>query len=120
APPPPDGLTWRELPASGRMTVVRSTTDELALAVDYDGAGTTITFAPAGTGGFSAVLAGTARDGQAAYLRVRADGDRDEGFYGLGEWGDAVMHRGKLRPMQMEVDTTSESGDIENHVPVPL
>jgi alpha-D-xyloside xylohydrolase len=55
-----------------------------------------------------------------AMMRLRARASDTEGFYGLGEWPDDVNHRGKLRPMQMEVDLSSESANIENHVPVPL
>ena len=51
---------------------------------------------------------------------MRPDADATEGFYGLGEWGDSVNHRGKLRPMQMEADFTMEGADNEDHVPVPL
>src|SRR5262249_47675243 len=41
-------------------------------------------------------------------------------FYGLGEWGDDVNHRGHLRPMQLEPDLTLENASDENHAPVPL
>lgn len=55
-----------------------------------------------------------------AYLRIRARASADEGFYGLGEWPDAVNHRGKLRPMQLEPELSLESANNEAHVPVPL
>ena len=61
-----------------------------------------------------------ARASKTAYLRVRPDANAAEAFYGLGEWPDAIEHRGKLRPMQLEVDTSIESSNNENHVPVPL
>ena len=54
-----------------------------------------------------------------ALVRLRPRADAHEGFYGLGEWPDAVNHRDKVRPMQMEAALT-ESFDNENHVPVPL
>jgi alpha-D-xyloside xylohydrolase len=55
-----------------------------------------------------------------AYVRVRAHASKDEAFYGLGEWEDGVEHRGKLRPMQIEVDGASESMDNEAHAPIPF
>ncbi len=118
--PPPDGFAWREHDATAAFRVVRSSARELVLAIDLEGASATVTLAPAMAGGFVAHTTGTGTAGDAAFLRLRADADAGEGFYGLGEWGDTVMHRGKLRPMQMEVDTESESADNENHVPVPL
>ena len=112
APPaPPAGLTWHR---ATRMTLASASA--AMLAIDVDGA--RVTFMPEGTDGFAAQLVPTAAS--TAYLRVASDADPQEGFYGLGEWADTVNHRGKLRPAQMEVDTTLESGDDENHVPVPL
>src|SRR5207244_11669414 len=87
-----------------------------SLAIDVDGA--RVTFTPAGDGGFAATFAPSAKI--AAFLRISPDADAREAFYGLGEWPDSVDHRGKLRPMQMELDPASESSDDENHVPVPL
>ncbi len=55
-----------------------------------------------------------------AYFRFRLRGARDEGFYGLGEYFDAVDHRGHIRAMQLEVDTSIESTNNEAHVPVPF
>ena len=52
----------------------------------------------------------------AAYLRIAPTVDGSDRFYGLGEWGDGVEQRGKLRPMQLEVDTTIESSN--NAAPV--
>lgn len=112
APPPaPGGLAWH---AAKRLALVSSTATELDLAVDD----ARVAFTPEGKDGFAAKL--TTSDAHAAYFRVRGDANPQEGFYGLGEWPDAVDHRGKLRPMQMEVDPNSEGGADENHVPVPL
>ncbi len=55
-----------------------------------------------------------------AYVRIRARFSADEAFYGLGEWPDAVNHRGKLRPMQLEPELALESANNEAHAPVPL
>ncbi|HVM95038.1 MAG TPA: TIM-barrel domain-containing protein, partial [Candidatus Acidoferrales bacterium] len=55
-----------------------------------------------------------------AYFRLRPQVYSSEGFYGLGEYFDDVNHRGKLRAMQIELDTTIESSYNEAHVPVPF
>jgi alpha-D-xyloside xylohydrolase len=115
-PPPPEGLAWH---AGTRLRVIASDGDRLVVAVDSAGATARVTVTPSSSGSFRAVVTGTAR-APIAYLRVRPDADASEGFYGLGEWADAVEHRGKLRPMQIEVDLALESANNENHVPVPL
>ena len=46
--------------------------------------------------------------------------DKAERFYGLGEFFDTPQHRGKLRPMQIEVDFNIDSSYNEAHVAVPL
>jgi alpha-D-xyloside xylohydrolase len=51
-------------------------------------------------------------------LRTRASAT--EGFYGTGERPDHVKQRGRLRPMQIELDGELESKNDEGHVPVPL
>ncbi len=56
----------------------------------------------------------------AAYFRLRADADAEEGFYGLGEVFDHPNHRGRIRAMQLELDAQIESSNNEAHVPVPL
>ena len=116
----PESLVWRALDPGARMKVTASSAQSLALELDYAGATGTVTFTAAAPGTFTVKLSATASTQAVAYLRVRPDADATEGFYGLGEWGDSVDHRGKLRPMQMEVDLSSESSDDENHVPVPL
>ena len=122
APPePPAGLTWHALGAAEPMRVVASSASELVLALDYRGGTATVRFAATMPGCFSALVTAETGGAQAvAYLRLRPDADAGEGFYGLGEWADGVEHRGKLRPMQMEIDLASESSNNENHVPVPL
>lgn len=115
APEPPEGLAWH---ASGDLRVTASDATRLALAFDVPGGSARVTLMPSEPGCFRAVFATDAEN--VAFLRVRPDADPSEAFYGLGEWGDGVEHRGKLRPMQLEVDTTIESTNNENHVPVPL
>jgi alpha-D-xyloside xylohydrolase len=117
-PMPPTSLQWR---VAGSLAIASSSDAQLVIALAADGANGTVTIAPAAPGCFTLVLAATSTTSQSvAYLRVRPDADATEGFYGLGEWGDAVDNRGTLRPMQMEADLTSESSDNEDHVPVPL
>jgi len=111
-PAPPNGLAWHH---GSSFELVSASDSEVVVAVDA----LRVTFQPAVVpGGFDAVLTSTAA--RTAYLRLGPDASASESFYGLGEWADSIEHRGKLRPMQMELDQTSESMDDENHVPVPL
>ncbi len=115
---PPATLNWR---IGNALRVQASTESELVLAVEADGVTAHLTIAPAAPGCFTLTFAATSSTSQAvAILRVRPDADATEAFYGLGEWGDSVDSRGKLRPMQMEADLDSESADDEAHAPVPL
>ena len=115
---PPATLNWRN---GSALRVQTSTESELVLAVEADGVTAHVTIAPAALGCFTLTFAATSTTSQSvAILRVRPDAGATEAFYGLGEWGDAVDSRGKLRPMQMEADLDSESGDDEDHAPVPL
>jgi len=110
APAPPDGFAWQ----APELHVVASDSQSLVLGADD----VRVTFRPSTPGSFSATFVATGEN--VAYVRLRADADASEAFYGMGEWGDGVNHRGKLRPTQIEVDLTSESSTDENHVPVPL
>jgi len=109
-PEPPAGLAWH----GGALRLASADDAHLVVAVD----GATIAFTPEGTDGFLAMVTPSAQN--VAYLQLAPDADAHEGFYGLGEWPDVVDHRGTLRPMQMELDTTAEGADNEDHVPVPL
>jgi alpha-D-xyloside xylohydrolase len=113
-PVTPPSLVWHVLAPSSAMTVKSSSSTELVLQVDS----ATVTFTAAAADCFTLQLAPTTD--RTAFLRVRPDADATEGFYGLGEWGDSVNHRGKLRPMQIEPDFSMEGADNEGHVPVPL
>jgi len=55
-----------------------------------------------------------------AFYRLVPRVDAQEGFYGLGSVVDTPEHRGKVRAMQLELDTSVESLNNEAHVPVPL
>jgi alpha-D-xyloside xylohydrolase len=115
APIEPAGLAWH---AATDLRVVASSETALELSFAVPGGAATLSLSPATPGSFRAVFRAPAAN--AAYLRVRPDADASEAFYGLGEWGDGIEHRGKLRPMQIEADLTIESSNNENHVPVPL
>ncbi len=53
------------------------------------------------------------------YISVAMEA-QDEGYYGLGEYFDAVEQTGQIRPMQFEIAMDLESGYNEAHVPVPF
>ena len=110
-PAAPQGLAWHV----ARTFSLDSASDS-ALVVTAGAA--KLAFTPGAPDDFECMVTTTAA--RTAYVRVGPDADATEGFYGLGEWPDSVDHRGKLRPMQMELDAQSESSDNENHVPVPL
>jgi alpha-D-xyloside xylohydrolase len=115
---PPDDLEWREASAA---KVVSATATGLALDLTYPGATARLTVDVDAPGRFTAKLVPNVTDGTVvAWLRLRPRADATEGFYGLGEWGDTLNHRGHLRPMQMEVDLSLESANLENHAPIPL
>ncbi len=54
------------------------------------------------------------------WMGVTVSAAESEQFYGLGELFDSVMHRGRVRAMQIEVELDRESAYNEAHVPVPL
>ncbi|GDX79164.1 hypothetical protein LBMAG42_09750 [Deltaproteobacteria bacterium] len=58
--------------------------------------------------------------GPLPYLGVTVGTTETEAFYGLGETFDSILHRGRVRPMQIEVEIDRESAYNEVHVPVPL
>ncbi len=55
-----------------------------------------------------------------AYFRLWPEVDPEEEFYGLGSALDTPNHRGKQRPLQLEIDLGLESVGNEVNVPVPL
>jgi alpha-D-xyloside xylohydrolase len=109
----PDATVAWETPASAEPA------GDAVFALTYADAAASLTITDLGGDRFGVALvpdAGT----PAGYVRLRATVDPTEGFYGLGETFDTPEHRGKVRPMQMELDLTTESSDSETHVPVPL
>lgn len=71
-------------------------------------------------GTFRATLVPADARSPIAYFRLRPRVDVTEQYYGLGEYFDAVAHRGKVRAMQIELDGSIESSYNEAHVPVPF
>jgi alpha-D-xyloside xylohydrolase len=118
----PAGLSWLSLPVNGALKLVKSSATELMVEADYAGARATIDFTVDPSGRVAALLVPTITTSKevVAYIRLRFTAGATEGFYGLGEWGDTVNQRGKVRPMQVEADGTLESGYDENHTPIPL
>lgn len=70
----------------------------------------------AGTRGFR--LNVSAPEARAFAFAFRALEDED--FFGFGEFFDGLNGRGKIRPMQIEVDLTRESGLNDVHLGAPL
>lgn len=112
-----------------RLSVESSTDELLTLSLAYPGGlKGTLTFEGLLKLGEDAPLPGrvaahwkpASKGASIAYFRLRPRASADEGFYGLGEYFDDVNHRGKVRAMQIELDTTIESGYNEAHVPVPF
>ena len=119
-PTPPEGLVWHTVQAA--RTLETPGPGQLAVALDFEGGlAARLELKAEAEGRFSArMLPDVQKAGRAvAFMRIAPRVGTDEGFYGLGEWADAVNHRGKVRPMQIELDVL-ESQNNENHVPVPL
>ncbi len=93
----------------------------LTLQLEYaDGTTASVRFEEAARGRFSAQFVPDPGGTPTAAMRLLARCDASEGFYGMGEVFDAVEHRGRARPMQLEADLQFEGGSNEAHVPVPL
>ncbi len=115
---PPADLQWRTPTA---LAIQQHSSTSMTLLLSYAGATATLTLTAAAPNRFVAKLVPQVTDGQSiAWARLRPRAGQTEAFYGLGEWGDTLDQRGKLRPMQMEADLSYESGDTENHAPIPL
>ncbi|HMV68873.1 MAG TPA: glycoside hydrolase family 31 protein [Myxococcota bacterium] len=92
--------------------------DGLTLRLTYDGASATLSLREDGDGRFGG--AWTPDAGTVGWLRIDAEVDPAERFYGLGSVLDHPEHRGRRRAMQTELEPTSESLYNEAHVPIPL
>lgn len=117
-PDPPADLRWSAL--SG-MWLERQSASDAAVGLSFeDGSTAHLEVAAVEADVFHLRLRPVARGSMIAWLRVRVAVDDREAFYGLGEWPDAVEHRGRLRAMQLEPDLGIESANLENRVPIPL
>lgn len=111
-------ITWISPSA---MDAAEATDEALSITLEYPGnVKGTLTFEAAAPGRFTALWKPEDANTPIAYFRLRPRASAEEGFYGLGEYFDDVNHRGKIRAMQIEVDTSIESGYNEVHVPVPF
>jgi alpha-D-xyloside xylohydrolase len=118
-PVEPDGLAWLD-PQSWSLTPSATEAD---LTLDFgQGLTATLSFQAEAPGRFSALLTPQIPTSgpQVAYIRLRPRASPTDAFYGMGEQEDSVDSRGKLRPMQLETATTTESPDNEVHFPIPL
>ena len=115
---PPAGLAWLS-PVNG--VVVTREDGTMTLDLGYDqGIRATLEVRADAEGRFRVAWKPGVDGAAVGYFRLRARADADEGFYGLGGVHDAVNHRGRTRPMQVEVDLDSESSNNDAHTCVPL
>lgn len=115
--PPLDA--WLELE---HMRIESLSASSARLALSFDGGVlATLKITASASDRFELELVPADATGDAiAYYRLAPRVSPTEGFYGLGEYFDAVSHRGKVRAMQLEVEEGVESGYNEAHVPIPL
>lgn len=114
---PPD-LIWHRA-ESVQIAAQSDTEFDLAITLS-DGQLASLHIERSGPGRFVATLSPKVRSERpVAYLRLRPRVDGSEAFYGLGGFADEVNHRGKVRPMQQEIDVL-ESKSNELRVPIPL
>ncbi len=118
-PEPVAPVTWETLAPGETLSAARVSPTEMVVTIPFAKGSATLDVRVEAPGSFSLIFTPGAQPRDVAYLRLSPDVDPSEGLYGLGEWGDGVNERGKLRPMQMEIDDLEMSND-ENHVPVPL
>jgi len=118
SPSEPADLRWHTVET---IHLASSTATQLDLDLQLsDGQRASLQVRYGGPGRFAAVLVPEVRsDHPIAYLRLRPRVDSSEAFYGLGGWADEVNQRGKVRPMQQEIDLL-ESRSNEIRVPIPL
>ena len=114
----PGGLRWLQVK---RASLLEQSADVFELSLTFDeGKKAVLRGAAAGDGRFRMQLTPAEEGVPVALIRLQPRADATEGFYGLGEYLDAVNHRGKTRAMQFEPDGSQESGYNEAHVPIPL
>ena len=113
---PPDSLKWEE-PTSAELAL--SEDAHLVIRLAYPDRTALLDIRAKTDDRFDFTLV-PGRDDSVAFMRIGALADKTEGFYGLGESYDDVNQRGHVRAMQLELDSSLESGDNEAHVPIPL
>lgn len=114
----PPGLRWL-VATQASLIASRDGVFELELLFQ-EGKRALLRVAATADGRFRCQLTPAADGVPVALIRLVPQVDSNEGFYGLGEYFDAVNHRGKVRAMQFEIDGSQESGYNEAHVPIPL
>jgi alpha-D-xyloside xylohydrolase len=114
---PPDGLRWLPVTAAA---VTESTDTGFVATLTYSETLTAqLQVEAVAPGRFRLAWAPLQGGDAVAYYRIRPRVDPAEAFYGLGAQLDDVNLRGKLKAMQLELDSL-ESGYNEAHVPVPF
>lgn len=127
---PPDDLTWFHPVtlewAAGPAVLLHTADDKGAAGPDYrlaiaqQAPGYKLRLEPADLALATALQKDQVATDALVYVGIRAQVPKTERFYGLGEYFDTPQHRGKVRTMQIVVDTSIESGYNEAHVPIPL
>ena len=116
--PAPEGLAWLGITA---LSIQEADETLIVLALDFAGnKSATLTLTRRARGRFTASILPSEGGPDIAFIRLRPRVDREEAFYGLGEYYDDVNNRGKVRAMQLEAAAGFESGYNEAHVPVPF
>lgn len=116
--PTPDDFAWLAVDHLEAATL--SGADVSVPIVFERGLRATLRVSATRAGSFKATLVPADPSAPIGYFRLRPRVDTTEQYYGLGEYYDAVAHRGKIRPMHIVVDGAIESGYNEAHVPVPF
>lgn len=109
-------LDWRSVVVTGEADG-----EAVRLRVEFaDGQTATMDVSADADGRFSIFLRPQTSARNVAYFRLRPQVDATEAYYGLGEQFDSVNQRGKVRAMQLELQSDLESRYNEAHVPIPL
>jgi len=114
----PDSLEW----LTATQTTIRESTEHSAVLdlMLSDGTSATLTIDASAPDRYRLLLSEHTGARAIAFMRIRATVDESEAFYGLGEYFDKPNHRDTIRAMQLELDTSLESGYNEAHVPIPF
>lgn len=114
----PRGLHW--IGATGAL-VASADTNRFVVELTFpEDKRATLTAALEADGRFALSVVPQSSGLPTAFFRLAPRVDTQEAFYGLGEYFDSVNQRGKIRAMQLEVDTSIESSNNEAHVPIPF